>query len=113
MKTRQRYWINHGISSAKNFLSECSKCLRRKAIPIRPLIAELPACRGTAANKPFKICGVDYYGSFCFRQNRSACKAWGLLFTCFCTLCIQVKLGIGLDSFLLDFSPIDKSLWGC
>ena len=106
MKTRQRYWIIHGISSVKGILSECSKCLRRKATPIRQLMADLPACRVTATNKPFKICGVDYCGPFTFRQNRSVCKAWGLLFTCLCTRCIHVELvtGLDLDNFLLAFS---------
>ena len=106
MKTRQRYWIIYGISSVKGILSECSKCLRRKATPIRQLMADLPACRVTATNKPFKICGVDYCGPFTFRQNRSVCKAWGLLFTCLCTRCIHVELvtGLDLDNFLLAFS---------
>ena len=106
MKTGQRYWIIHGISSVKGILSECSKCLRRKATPIRQLMADLPACRVTGTSKPFKICGVDYCGPFTFRQNRSACKAWGLLFTCLCTRCIHVELvtGLDLDNFLLAFS---------
>ena len=105
MKTRQRYWIIYGISSVIGILSECSKCLRRKATPIRQLMADLPACRVTATNKPFKICGVDYCGPFTFRQNRSVCKAWGLLFTCLCTRCIHVELvtGLDLDNFLLAF----------
>ena len=106
MKTRQHYWIIYGISSVKGILSECSKCLRRKATPIRQLMADLPACRVTATNKPFKICGVDYCGPFTFRQNESICKAWGLLFTCLCTRCIHVELvtSLDLDNFLLAFS---------
>ena len=106
MKTRQRYWIIYGIFSVKGILSECSKCLRRKATPIRQLMADLPACRDTATNKPFKICGGDYCGPFTFRQNRSVCKAWGLLFTCLCTRCTNVELvtGLDLDNFLLALS---------
>ena len=89
----------------KGILSGCSKCLRRKATPIRQLMADLPACRVTATSKPFKICGVDYCGPFTFRQNRSVCKAWGLLFMCLCTRCIHVELvtGLVLDNFLLAF----------
>ena len=80
---------------------KCCKCLRRKATPIRQLMADLPACRVTARNKPFEICGVDYCWPFTFRQNRIVCKAWGLLFTCLCTRCIHVELvtGLDLDSF--------------
>ena len=34
MKTRLRFWIIFGISSIRSFLSDCSQCARRKAIPI-------------------------------------------------------------------------------
>ena len=69
-------------------------------------MADLPECRVTATNKPFKFCEVDYLGPFTFRQNWSDCKAWGLLFTCLCTRCIHVELVTGLDlnKFLLAFS---------
>ena len=66
-------------------------------------MADLPVCQVTATNKPFKFSGVDYLGPFAFRQNRSDCKAWGLLFTCLCTRCIHVEIvtSLDLDSFLL------------
>ena len=35
MRTRQQFWIIHGISSVTSILSKCSKCARRKATPIR------------------------------------------------------------------------------
>ena len=106
MKTRQRFWIIHGISSVKHFLATCSVCRRYRATPVRQLMADLPECRVTATNKPFKFCGVDYLGPFIFRQNRSDCKAWGLLFTCLCTRCIHVEVvtGLNLNNFLLAFS---------
>ena len=106
MKARQRYWIIHGISSVKHFIADCSKCALRKAKPIRQLMADLPECRLTLCNKPFKFCGVDYLGPYSFKQGRSVCKAWGLLFTCLCTRCIYVEVVTSLDlnSFLLAFS---------
>ena len=55
MRTRQQFWIIHGISSVKSINSKCSKCARRKATPIRQLMADLPACRVTATYKPFKF----------------------------------------------------------
>ena len=68
-------------------------------------MVDLPECRVTATNKPFKFCGIDYLGTFTFRQNWSDCKAWGLLFTCLCTRCIHVELVTSLDlnNFLLAF----------
>ena len=105
IKTKLKFWIVHGIACVKRFLNDCSICTLRKATPIRQLMADLPTWRVTATNKPFKFCGVDYCGPFVFRQARSECKAWGLLFTCLCTRCIHVKLVTSLDlkSFLLAF----------
>ena len=106
MKTRQRFWIIHGVSSMKHFISECGKCALRKAKPTRQLMADLPACRLTLCNKPFKFCGVDYLGPYSFQQNRSVCKTWGILFTCSCTRCIHVEIvtSLNLNSFPLAFS---------
>ena len=100
------FWIAFGISSVKRYLTECAKCAMRKATPVRQLMADLPACRVTATNKPFKYCVVDYLGPYFYRQNRSNCKCWGLLFTCLCTRCIHVEIVTSLDlnEFLLEFS---------
>ena len=62
MKIRQRFWVIHGVSSVKRYLGDCGKCALVKAKPIRQLMADLPACRLTACNKPFKFCGMDYFG---------------------------------------------------
>ena len=71
-------------------------------------MANLPASRVTATYKAFKFCGIDYFGPYTYRQNRSDCKAWGLLFTCLCTLGIHVELVTSLDLtiFLLAFSRL-------
>ena len=82
MQTRQRFWIIHGISSVKRYLSDCGQCALKKAKPFRQLMADLPSFRVTAANKPFKFCGTDYFGPIMYKQNRSLCKAWGLLLLC-------------------------------
>ena len=106
MRTQQQFWIIHRISSVKSILSKCNKFARRKATPTREVMADLPACRVTATYKPFKFCGIDYFGPYTYRQNRSNCKTWGLLFTCLCTRGIHVELVTSLDltSFLLSFS---------
>ena len=69
-------------------------------------MADLPECRLTLANKPFKFCGLGYLGYYYFREGRSNRKAWGLLFTCLCTRCLHVEVitSLDLDSFLLAFS---------
>ena len=106
MRTRQRFWIIYGVSSVKRYIAEYGKCAIRRATPIRQLMADLPVCRVSVTNKPFKFCGCDYLGPFTYRQNRNHCKAWGLLFTCLCTRAIHVEVVTSLDlnSFLLAFA---------
>ena len=53
MQTRQQFWIIQGMSSVKSILSKGSKFARRKATPIRQLMADLPACLVTATYKLF------------------------------------------------------------
>ena len=103
MKTRERFWIFHGVSSVKFYIVDCNKCALLKNEPIRQLKSELPSCGANACNKPFKFIGLDFLGPYLFRQGRSECKAWGLLFTCFCTRSLHVELMTSLDliSFLL------------
>ena len=106
MNTRERFWIIHGVSSVKHYIADCGKCNLFKAKPIRQLMGELPSCRVTICNKPIKFSGVDYFGPYLYRQGRSECKAWGLLFTCLCIRCLHVELvtSLSLDSFLLAFT---------
>ena len=110
MKTHERFWIIHGISSVKFYIANCGKCALLKAKPVGQLMADLTSCRVTVCNKPFKFSGLDYLGPYTFRQNRSDCKAWGLLFTCLCTRCLHVELVTSLDlnSFLLAFTRFNN-----
>ena len=96
MKTRQRFWIIHGISSVKRYLADCAKCALKKAKLIRLLMADFQSFRVTTVNKPFKFCGTDYFGPILYKQSRSLCKALGLLFTSLCTRCVSVKAVTGL-----------------
>ena len=45
MKTRERFWV---------------KCAVLKVKPIRQLMSELPLCRVTVCNKPYKFTGLDF-----------------------------------------------------
>ena len=50
MKTRERFWVIHGVSRVKFYIADCGKCALLKAKPIRQLMSELPSCRVTACN---------------------------------------------------------------
>ena len=73
---------------------------------MRQILSDLPSFRVTRANKPFHISGTDFLGPIMYRQGRSDCKAWGLLFTSLSTRCLHVEIVTGLDlnNFLLAFS---------
>ena len=51
MKASQMVWMVSGIACVKRFLNDCSICTRRKATPVRQLMASLPTWRVTATNK--------------------------------------------------------------
>ena len=97
MLTRQKYWIIKGLSSVRHYLNQCNACNLQKARPVRQLMADLPASRLAAHNKPFFNTGCDYFGPLPYKEGRSERKAWGLLFTCLSTRAIHVELIISLD----------------
>ena len=105
-KILEKFWIIHGNFSVKYYIANRGKCAILKVKPLKQLMADLPSCRVTVCNKPFKFAELDCLGPFYFRQGQSNCKAWGLLFICLCTRCLHVELvtSLDLDSFLLTFS---------
>ena len=96
MKTRQRFWVIHGISSVKHFLESCARCSTLKAKPIRQLMSE---CCITLCNKPFKICRLYNIGPYLFHEGRSTRKAWGLLFACVQGVCMWRLLLVLIYNF--------------
>ena len=53
MKTHERFWIIHGISSVKFHIANSAKCALLKAKPVRQLMADLPSCRVTGLQQTF------------------------------------------------------------
>ena len=75
IKTRQCFWIIHGIGNVKYFLNNCGKCALLKAKPVRQLMSDLPVRQLTVTNKPFKFSSLDYFRPYSFRKGRSTRKA--------------------------------------
>ena len=44
MKSRECFWIIHGISGVKFYITNRGKCALLKAKPVRQLMADLPSC---------------------------------------------------------------------
>ena len=109
MKTRQQFWLFMAlafVAFVETFLKSCARCAILKPKPICQLMSDLPECRITLYNKPFKFYRLDNFGPYLFREGRSTRKAWGLLFTCLCTRCLHMEVvtGLYLNSFPLAFS---------
>ena len=106
MQTRQQFWIIFGNGSVKHYITDCGECALQRAKPVRQILSDLPSFRVIRANKPFYICGTYLLGPIMYRQGRSDCKAWGLLFTCLSTryLHVEIVTALDLNNFLLAFS---------
>ena len=108
MQTRQQFWIIFRNGSVKHYyyIADCGECVLQRAKSVRQILSDLPSFRVTRANKLFQICGTDFLGPIMYRQGRSGCKTWGLLFACLSTRCLheEIVTGLDLNNFFLAFS---------
>ena len=77
---RKRFWIVKGASSVRKVIGRCVVC-RRHRNPETQKMANLPAER-VAFEPAFTHTGIDYFGPFYVKQNRSQAKRYGVIFTC-------------------------------
>ena len=101
-ETRRGFWIVKGRTTVKRVLSKCITCKKLKAQPVSQLMGDLPKDRITPNEPPFTHVGVDYFGPFLVKRNRSELKRYGCLFTCLTTRAIHIEVSQSLetDSFI-------------
>ena len=101
-ETRRGFWIVKGRTTVKRVLSKCITCKKLKAQPMSKLMGDLPKDRITPNEPPFTHVGVDYFGPFLVKRNRSELKRYGCLFTCLTTRAIHIEVSQSLetDSFI-------------
>ncbi|KAK3741909.1 hypothetical protein QZH41_006254, partial [Actinostola sp. cb2023] len=101
-ETRQRFWIVKGRATVRRVLSKCITCKKLKAQPVSQYMGDLPKDRVTPNEAPFKHVGVDYFGPFLVKRNRSEVKRYGCIFTCLTTRAIHIEVSQSLetDSFI-------------
>ena len=58
---RQHYWIPWARATVRKILAACNMCMRRRAMPQPPRMANLPKARFDSSH-PFSSVGVDYFG---------------------------------------------------
>jgi len=100
---RRRYWIIKGMAQVKRVVGKCPKCKLLYASPVQQIMSPLPSERVNVGSRPFRYCGVDYFGPFKVRLGRSEHKRYGCLFTCMQTRAVHIEISHSLttDSFIL------------
>ena len=93
-ETRRTYWIVHGLSSVKRYLSSCRACRRFTCQLYNPEEGALPSFRVTPA-PVFSTVGVDHFGPI---LSKSGAKNWVLLITCAVTRAIHLELCTNLTA---------------
>lgn len=102
---RQKYWIVHGLQTAKSVLGKCINCKRRQQRPETQQMGQLPAERLTPDKAPFTFVGVDFFGPTYVKSGRRHLKRYGCLFTCLTTRAVHIEIthSLDTDSFVCAF----------
>ncbi|XP_074653617.1 uncharacterized protein LOC141907774 [Tubulanus polymorphus] len=94
---RQKFWIPECRSTVKKLVRRCAYCIKRRAKPQPPIMADLPAARFDTAS-PFSSVGIDYFGPLQVRKFRKTEKRYGLLVTCLATRAVHLEVAYSLDT---------------
>lgn len=97
-RLREKYWIIKARVVVRKVTQSCVICRRRRAQPLLPAMAELPAYRLEHNVPAFTNSGVDYFGPMLVKIRRAQAKRWGCLFTCLVTRAIHIELASSLDT---------------
>jgi hypothetical protein len=102
---RQHYWIVRARPAVKKQIRLCIICRRLFAKPSSQLMANLPAERLDAGSPPFTYVGVDVFGPFSVKVNRTEVKRYGCMFTCFVSRAVHIEMLFSLEteSFINGF----------
>ncbi|XP_076246401.1 uncharacterized protein LOC143186603 [Calliopsis andreniformis] len=95
---RQKYYIIGLRRVLRSLISKCIICRLRRAKPQNPTMSALPAGRVALGQRPFRHCGVDYFGPMLVKIGRRREKRWGVLFTCLTTRAIHLELANSLSA---------------
>ena len=99
---QRRYWILQANATARGIVGKCVVCRRQRAVVGEQRMADLPKERLTPnmPNEPpfTTTVGVDYFGPFEVKINRSMVKRYGVIFMCLSTRAIHLEKAHSLDT---------------
>jgi hypothetical protein len=102
---RQQYWITKARPMIKNMIKSCIICRKLFAKPREQIMANLPQERIEPDRPPFTYVGVDVFGPFMVKVNRSELKRYGCMFTCFVSRAVHIEMlhSLETESFINGF----------
>lgn len=95
---RQKFVIPALRVVMKSVRKSCQKCKNAAATPRIPEMAALPPARLALSTRPFTFTGVDYFGPYMVKVNRSVVPKYGVLFTCLTTRAIHLEVADSLNT---------------
>ncbi|XP_062533692.1 uncharacterized protein LOC134202689, partial [Armigeres subalbatus] len=95
---RQLYTIPRLRIIVKKVSYDCTSCKIRRAKPVIPLMAPLPAARMAHHERAFTYTGVDYFGPLLVKLGRSNVKRWIALFTCLTVRAVHLEVAYSLST---------------
>lgn len=95
---KQSYYIPRIRVALKSVVHKCQWCKNKRARPVVPSMADLPAARLTPHFRAFTNTGVDYFGPLIVTVRRSHEKRYGVLMTCLTTRAIHIEIVNSLDT---------------
>ena len=102
-KLREKYWVISANYLFRKCLNDCLICKKRFKEPVKQLMADLPADRLETDMPPFTNTGINYFGPFLVKCERSTVKRYGVIFTCLTVraMHLEVARDLSMDAFML------------
>lgn len=105
---RESAWIIAVRVAVRRVKSNCQICKINRAKPQMPLMGELPLARLDFGVKPFTYVGIDAFGPYSVKINRSTAKRYGIIFTCltYRAVYLEILMDLSTSSCLSDIRAI-------
>ena len=110
----QCFWILKGRSLVRQVLSKRVSCRKRNAPTLQQVMGDLPKERLVPYQPLFRYTGLDFFGPFYMKRNRSTVKVYGCIFVCFNSRAIHIEdvRSLETDMFLVALHRF-ISIRGC
>ena len=97
-------WIVGLSKAVSSHIHYCVVCRKQRGNLSVQKMANLPKSR-VEENPPFTVCGTDCFGPYRVIENRKTYKRYGVIFTCFASRAVHLKIleNLSSDAFINAF----------